>query len=467
MERIRESYRKNRIQFYMIVAAAVFVSLPLCTDFVNTGRDLAASLAKIRAVGAGLFHVFPLRLGPLPKTTYGYSLSVFSADVFYLFPGLLYRLGLGLQSVYKITLVCANLLTAFIAYRAFWGITEERDAAMASTVLYVWCPCRIYSIYGAGNLNEVFAWSVLPVAVWGSIRLFVQKKRDTAVLLTVGYTLLLLAWPVYFFGAAGMFVLFFLLTLRDNLTKQTLAVIVKFALAFIGVNAWYLIPMMLRMRDAGAVAPLLTEHIREYAVYLTQYVKIFAFGGDRVNVWERGLTAAEAVDPGIVVIAAVTFYLCSVFVDRQREKAIDRILIVAGILMVLSSNLVPWDMLQNKNMLFSIVLAMLQTPAKLAVPADVLLISAMGLVLSRSGRLRGWMVCLGGFLTVQFQIGRLLTIRGFLRGEQLDELSQVGYHVIEAESLFWRAAEGLSAVTVIGFLVYWCFFRHRGYEYEK
>ena len=161
------------------------------------------------------------------------------------------------------------------------------------------------------------------------------------------------------------------------------------------------------------------------------------------------------------------FYLCSVFVDRQREKAIDRILIVAGILMVLSSNLVPWDMLQNKNMLLSIVLAMLQTPAKLAVPADVLLISAMGLVLSRSGRLRGWMVCLGGFLTVQFQIGRLLTIRGFLRGEQLDELSQVGYHVIEAESLFWRAAEGLSAVTVIGFLVYWCFFRHRGYEYEK
>ncbi|MBR1852215.1 MAG: hypothetical protein IJ794_03410 [Lachnospiraceae bacterium] len=459
MKRLKENFEKNKKQCYMLLAAAVFVSLPLCTDFVNVGEDLAVSLSRIRAVGEGVFHAFPLRLGPLPKTTYGYGASVFSADVFYLLPGLLYRVGISLQNAYKITVVCFNLVTAFLAYISFQGITGERDAGMAAGFLYVLCPCRIYSIYGSENLSEVFAWTFLPLAVWGICRLFVQKKYDgTAVILTAGYTLTLLAWPVYFFGAAAVFVLFFVFTVKESLKKPALMVIGKFVLAFVCVNAWYLLPMVLRMRDVQAVSPLLTEHIREYAVYLSQYVKVFEFGGSRLNVWERGLTSAAAINPGFTVVCLVVFYLCTVFVTGQKDKDLDRILLAAGVFMLLSSNLFPWDLLQNKNMLFSILLAMLQTPAKLAVMVDVLLIAGAGVALTRVQRIQGWMVCLAGFLTAQFQVGRLLTLKGFLREEQVMELSQIGYSVIENESLFWRAAEGVSVVAVVALLVYGCRF---------
>lgn len=467
MKNARQWYRENRVQMLVVFAAAIFVSLPLGTDFVNAGQDTAASLSRIKAVSDALFWVFPIRLVPLPQTAYGYSASVFSADLFYLIPAILYKLGFTIRTAYKLTVIVFQFITAYIAYFVFREIAQDRWAGMTAGFLYVLCPCRIYSIYGAGHLGEMFAWTFLPLTVWGMVRLFLEKEYGhTAGILILGYSLVLLSWPVTFWGAVISFLVMFLLTMRESITKPMLLVLIKFGLGFGGINAWYLIPMIFRFRDASAVAPLLTEHIREYALYLNQYIKIFEFGGDRVNVWESGLTSAAAVSPGIAVIAVVVFYICNVFVTGKQDRKTNKLLTTAGIMMILSSNLVPWDLMQNKNLLFSIILGALQTPAKLAVIADILLITGVAVVFARMpksaevGRYAG-AVCLTGFLTAQFQVGRLLTTKGFIRDDQILEWSQIGYGVIAQESFFWRISEVITLATVAGIVV-WRMTGHAG-----
>ena len=148
---------------------------------------------------------------------------------------------------------------------------------------------------------------------------------------------------------------------------------------------------------------------------------------------------------------------------------VGRMLGVSVILLFLSSHLFPWDMLQDRNMLFSCLLALLCTPAKLAVVADAGLILVACLVLKvlqgneeEEGK-RRWLlaVLLLSFGTIQFQLGNIMITQNFVRQEEIALLSQTAIPLVEEESFLWRCCEGISVVAVCACAVLWVIRRHK------
>lgn len=192
----------------LILLIAVVVSVPLMTDYVLLGESTAASLAHIENIYRSFGKVFPVRLGAMSMSPYGYSMAAFQADFFYRIPALLRLVGVSLGSAFKITLLLFNVITAFIAFGCFDNIFRDRKIGITASMLYTWCPYRITSLYISGNLSEVFAWTFIPVVLLGLWQLYGEKdnNEDTKttpwIILTIGFSLILLSSTVVFFISA-------------------------------------------------------------------------------------------------------------------------------------------------------------------------------------------------------------------------------------------------------------------------
>lgn len=461
----------NKNVLYLFLVAGI-VSVPLMTDYVMAGSSLASELSHIEVICREIGKVFPLRVGTWASMDYGYSAASFQSNLCYLLPALFRMAGMGLGNAYKWTLFLYNLGTAAIACACFAKCFGGRDVGMVAGLLYTWCPYRCSEMYLVGDLGEMAGWMFLPLIVLGLKCLYTEQAEGDSyqrlwVLLAWGYSLTLLSSTVLLFGAVCMTVLVFFCMGKQTLRRQTLAVIGKTAAAVALVNAWFLIPMLLRMRDASAVGILIPRDIRGRGMYLMQYLATFSWAGDGVNLTENGIYGAQAMGPGIVVSLLVLALLWLLFTRQRRQggdfEFLRRMLWVSGILLFLSLNLFPWDIFQNRNMLFSILLALMGTPAKLGIMACVgLHFAACGTLACLAdgrGQKERWILLVlaaaVSFGTTQFQMGNILSAGRFVRGEELQALGTLMLPVVEQESMVWRLSEGISAAASGGCIVMW------------
>lgn len=455
---MKEFYRKNKLMLYILLITVVATSAPLYTDFILFGEDVGATLGRIRAFSDGILRMLPVRIQPLGNQDYGYSAAAFSSDVFYFLPGALYRAGLSLELSYKYTVLVFNVLTAIISYTAFAYMADEKLAGMSAAFAYMLCPARIYSVYMAGNFGELFGWCFIPLALMGIWALYSKKDMRTALyLLVLGYSLLLLSSTVFFVGGAVLYAILFLVHIRDNIRKESIIFNLKAVMIFVTVNLWFLFPMLSRMRNASAVAPLLKAYIRNYGVYLSQYFRVYEFAGVSSDTWINGTESTRAVGPGFAVILVLISYIILCFVRGGRSRTANRILALSAVFMLMSSNHFPWDIIQNKNLLFSIILAFTEMPVKFAVTADALLIAAFAVIISGYGKElkeKAYtyiiaVICLLDYILFQFQMGRIMIGRAFMRGEDILNNADVGYVLIYDEAAVWRVSELVSAVSLV------------------
>ena len=345
-------------------------------------------------------------------------------------------------------------------------------------MLYTWCPYRLSEMYLVGDLGEIAGWIFFPILILGMKRLYTESVEGDSykrlwVLLTWGYSLILLSSTVLLFGAVCMTVLLFLCMGKQTLRKRTLAVIGKTAAATVLINAWFLVPLILRMREPSAVGILIPRDIRGKGMYLMQYLAIFSWGGDSVDLTGNGMSNAQAMGPGIAVILLVVVLIWMIFARQcKQDREFDftrKMLWVNGILMFFSLSLFPWDLLQNKNMLFSILLALMGTPAKLGILACVGLIfiagqTAVWIGESRTQKERLILMLLVtsvSFGTTQFLLGNILSTRQFVRGDEIQALGTLMLPVITQESTLWRLSEIISAAALCGCIIMCIVRRHK------
>ena len=176
--------------------------------------------------------------------------------------------------------------------------------------------------------------------------------------------------------------------------------------------------------------------------------------------------------PGIAVILSVLLYIWFLYVRKYRAAGGywqfgKRMMCACLLLMFLSSNCFPWDFFQDRNMLFSILLALLQTPAKWGVSACAGLIVVACLTLRKvteqesAGKVRLLFLTTVSvsFGTTQFLLGNILKTRPYVRPEEgYDTLLPL--QIILQESIVWRFCEIISAVVLCGGLVM-CIVRRR------
>lgn len=456
--------------FWMVFLTAGVASVPLLTDYLLTGSELQASLSRIEAVVQGVGKAFPIRIGPWNSLDYGYGGASFQADVFYLIPALMRLAGLPLGVAYKLTLFLANIAAAAISLRCFGKCFQSREIGLAGSILYTWCPYRLTELYINGNLGDIAAWTFFSIVLSGLIELYTMDEgcdeyAGLWVPLTCGFSLLTLSSTNLLFLSGGMTVIILLLMGKKTLHRKVLLILGKTMAATLFVNVWFLVPMLLRMRDASTVGILIPEDIRSGGMYFTQYLSVFQWGGDSVALGQNGIAWAQAMGPGIAVTGLFPIYLWALFAGKcgetkESRHVCGRLLWVCLVLMVLSSNSFPWDLFQDKNMLFSVMLSLLRAPARWGIPACACLIAVACLILSWMGRQHEGMayqlalpaVIAVSFGTTQFLLGNIIKTRAYVKLEA-DAMELLPLQVIAEESMVWRMCEVFSAAAICGCLL--------------
>lgn len=450
------------------------VSVPLLANYCPDAGSLPATLSQISRMSQGIGKVFPIRTGTIGTMDFGYSGASFQANVFYLLPALLYRLGLGLGHAYKWTLFLLNVVTAVVAYFSFRGCSGRREIGWIGSMLYTWCPYRCSELYLSGDLGELSAWTFLPLIAWGLKCLYAEDGEDgdsnkAWVILAWGFSLLTVSSTVLLSAAAVMTVITMLVMGRKTLQGKTLLAVGKAIVVVLAVNAWFLVPMLLRLRDVTAVAPMLVQDMQGKGMYFAQYLTIFYWSGSGTEFLKNGMTGARAMGPGAAIIIIILVFLWAVFTKKYPPKKGDfakRMMLVSVALMVMSMNTFPWNFLQGKNMLCSIVLALLYNPAKLGIGADLCLILTVCVFLSALGQRMAegkekekaykfmlLAVVFIAFCTTWFQLGNIFVTQNFVRYEDFHLLAALDFPLLTQESVIWRVSEAVSAVALCGCMV--------------
>ncbi len=287
-------------------------------------------------------------------------------------------IGMDAQSFDKLLLVLINFLTAVVAYACFCGMYEEKEAGkvvgIVGSMLYTWCPYRVSDLYIGADLGESLAWTFFPVILLGMILLYTIPREEKQykriwVILTLGFSLLLVSSVTFFCVGAGMMLILLFVMGRESLHKETVLCVVKTAFVTGLLNVWNLIPLARRLMDASVVGPMIPANFRMRGMYLMQYLNLFPAAGSELDFLKSGAVNARTMGVGAAVLLLVFLYLWCLFVRKFEDKLGAKILLATLLLVVLSCNFFPWDLLQNKNMLFSVILALLQSPAKWGVAA--------------------------------------------------------------------------------------------------
>jgi len=255
---------------------------------------------------------------------------------------------------HKLLLVLVNLACVLVAYSCLWIGYGNTGVAIVGSMLYTLCPLRCSMLYGAESLGGGLAWTFLPLVLLGLVRLYEdgEEKKRSWMTLALGLVLVLVSSLTTFAVTAGAVLIWLILMGKKSLRKQMLLSVGKAVLTTGVLGGLFLLPRLLEYRNPELVGSLIPENFRMSGYSAAQYLSLFS---------------RESV--GAAVLLLVFWCLWSLFVKKYELTMEKKLLIWVGILLFLASKLFPWDLLQNKNMLFSVMLAILRSPTNWVVPA--------------------------------------------------------------------------------------------------
>lgn len=254
--------------------------------------------------------------------------------------------------------VVINLATAIIAYGCLGRIFGNRELGLLGSMLYTWCPYR----WSDGNP----AWVFVPIVLWGIVSFYgenqVEKDRKRSwLILTAGLGLLAFSSVTLFCIIVVSVLLFFCLMGKESFCKEKVLSLVKTLGVSLVIGGYPLVSRLLQLRDPAIAGSLIPDNFRMSGAYPAQYLGLFSTAEEGAKYPELGMGAA--------VLFLVLLYLWGLFTGKIKDSFGKKILLWILVLLWMGSNLFPWDLLQNKNLLFSIVLAVLQSPITWVIPA--------------------------------------------------------------------------------------------------
>lgn len=150
---------------------------------------------------------------------YGMPLFIFIYHTPYLIASLFLFFGLGLVWAFKLSLLMSFLLSGIFMYLFANAFFNDRKKAFIVTLLYQFAPFHLIDVTIRASFGEVYAYSFLPLVLYGLTKFFHTKRLGFLALVAIGTGLLVISHnsiSLLFFAVCCLFSLFFSLRKKDS-----------------------------------------------------------------------------------------------------------------------------------------------------------------------------------------------------------------------------------------------------------
>lgn len=344
----------------ILIAAAVFASYPLFSNYISYGQDLNFHLYRIEGLKDGLLSgQFPVRIDPTHNNGYGYITASVYPSLFLYLPALLRLCGISLVTSYKIFLFAINLATAFIMYGCTKKMTKSNFAALFAAVVYTLSTWRIVNLIYRAAIGEALAMTFFPVVILGLYYILKGDKSKWWVL-ALGCSAIFHSHIISCIFIAMLSVVTILVFWRDIISEKRWDALIKSAVFTLLINLWYLVPFVTYYFGCD-LAIRHTAYNVEYFSNAIFPAEMFNFFNDKFGysqLMPLGIPGNMSLSLGAGVtfcFAAAAMYF--IFDRKNKMKHYDfyaEMFVFAVFVMFMASTLFPSELLQKPKLLNAI-----------------------------------------------------------------------------------------------------------------
>ncbi len=226
-------YREKELGVLFAICAAA--SLPFVADWVFLGENTGEYAYKIVLLAEELSNgnYFPA-IYSAALNGYGYASPLFSGQLFWYFPAILYNCGFSLTFVYNFHLIILSVMTCLLTYWCGMQIFRKSNPALLAAAMYTLSAVRLTDILTRADLDIVAAQTFLPLVLLGFYRIYSVRKEEKIGVrdywpAAVGLTAVIAAHRTTAFMAVMMIFVFCLILLRKTLEKRRFFALLKTA----------------------------------------------------------------------------------------------------------------------------------------------------------------------------------------------------------------------------------------------
>lgn len=364
---LAQAYRKksytNEAVFVglALLAAFIFSSMPLFTDFLNEGHDITFHLLRIEGIKDGLMSgQFPVKLQPTQLSGYGYAVSVFYGDLFLYIPAILRICGFTVMEAYKAFCLVVNAATLLIGYYSFGKIFNNKKIAVTGSILYALSPYRLVNIYSRAAVGEYTAMIFIPLLACGLYLIFTSDLKDknykkTFLIPTIAYTGIIESHILSCEMVAIFTILICLIMIKKVFVKTRFIELCKIVIATALINLGFLVPFldyMLEKNCSISNVSMNTTDIQQNGVYaarlFTTFLNADGIPYSRTAFADYGMRGEMGVSIGIALLACCVLFIYFALITNKKKTAhyeLGKLALLLGIFtLILSTDIFPWDL---------------------------------------------------------------------------------------------------------------------------
>ncbi len=243
--------KKDKETILAMLGIVLLVSLPIFTDGIAKGHDLAFHLMRIEGIAKEIrLGNLPVRLSSYFMDGYGYPASIYYGDILLYIPAVLRLIGFSVTGVYKFYIFMINVGTVMIAYFCMKSIFKDKRIALLTCLAYCSSTYRLVNIYERAAVGEYSAMMFMPIVAVAVYKIYTDDLADgraykkNALLLAIGMSGLvgthILSTEMVILTLAVICISLLKLTFR----KSTLKVYLLAVLETCAFSAYFTVPFL-------------------------------------------------------------------------------------------------------------------------------------------------------------------------------------------------------------------------------
>ncbi|MFA9376830.1 MAG: hypothetical protein ACERKZ_08750 [Lachnotalea sp.] len=362
-----EKKQKQLIIFLILAGITMIVSFPMFNNYIMSGHDIGFHATRIEGIkNALLSGQFPVRIHTSTEDNYGYGAAMFYPELFLYIPAILRLLGVSVTTTLQMFIIAINFTTAFIMYFSVYKLSKVRSIGILGSILYVFANYRLCDLYTRFALGELIAIAFLPLVVYGVYELLCNdytKWKYTV----IGVSCVLQSHIITTVYSAMLILLVTVLCAKNLADKKRLFACIKAVVVTILLNSWFIVPLLMMMRQDVNMAALQTD-IANDTIYINQLFWNMTASGGNKNIIGQNMQNVMPLSIGLsIIIGTMLFGYCVVVkkLENRKEQVGLIIMAIIGVFCALgATNLFPWKTVILIPVIGSVA-SMLQFPWRL------------------------------------------------------------------------------------------------------